>query len=125
MKPRILIIDDSAYFRTLVRHLLASCIPGAKLTEYDPKMSGKPGVDFAWDDYDVLLLDYKLGEEDGLAWFQEFSARESFPPTILFTGEGNEKLAVHAIKQGVSDYLPKDKLSPATLKESLAGVLPV
>ena len=124
MKPRILIIDDAAYFRTLIRHLLASCIPGAELIEYDPMMSGKPGVDFSWADYDVLLLDYKLGDEDGLAWFQEFSSRECFPPTILFTGEGDEKLAVLAIKQGVADYLSKDKLSPATLKESLEGVLP-
>lgn len=123
MQPKILIIDDAAYFRTLVRHLLASCIPEAELIDYDPMMSGKPGVDFPWGDYDALLLDYKLGNEDGLAWFQEFSSQESFPPTILFTGEGDEKLAVHAIKQGVGDYLPKDKLSPLSLKESLEGVL--
>ncbi|MGB1110418.1 MAG: protein kinase domain-containing protein, partial [Gammaproteobacteria bacterium] len=119
MKMRILIIDDAAYFRLLVRHMLKRVLPEAVIEEYDPDELGRPDIDFQWSQFDVLLLDYKLGDEDGLDWFMAYKAMPGFPPTIMFTGEGNESLAVRAMKSGVEDYLTKNDLSPDRLATAL------
>lgn len=117
--PNILIIDDAAYFRLLVRHMLQSALPDATLTEYDPVSNGRPDEDFDWGQFDVLLLDYKLGDEDGIAWFKAYKHMPGFPATIIFTGEGNESIAVLAMKSGVDDYLTKVDLTVDKLKVAI------
>lgn len=119
MSLNILIIDDAAYFRLLVRHMLQSVMPDAVLTEYDPVSAGRPDEHFDWSGYDVLLLDYKLGEEDGIAWFKTYRHMPGFPATIIFTGEGNESIAVLAMKAGVDDYLTKVDLTNDKLKAAI------
>jgi serine/threonine protein kinase len=66
----------------------------------------------------VLLLDYNLGGgENGFTWLKEFSSAKGFPPTIVLTAEGDEYIAVKAIKLGAADYLNKIDLSPKRLAE--------
>ena len=50
---------------------------------------------------------------------QEFKTRDNFPPTIILTGEGDEYIAVKAIKLGASDYLNKTDLTPQRLFDSI------
>ena len=116
----ILIVDDSRTYRSVAGHLVKSKLPEATVTEYDPLSEGKPSPDFNWGEFDLLLLDYNLGgEESGFNWLQEFGASDDFPPTIILTGEGDEYIAVKAIKLGASDYLNKTDLTPQRLYESI------
>jgi len=113
---KILIIDDSKDFRALVRLYLAKVLEGAELVEYAVEDIGKPADDYQWSDYDVLLLDYNLGGgEDGFSWLKEFKQRLGFPPTIILTAEGDEYIAVKAIKLGAADYLNKVDITPKRL----------
>ena len=115
---KILIIDDSADFRALMRVYLNREIPRVEITEYDPVARGRPGDDFDWSAYDVLLLDYKLGEtEDGLDWLKTYRRRPGFPPTVILTAEGDEYVAVRAVKLGAAEYINKKDVSPKRLKE--------
>ena len=115
---KILIIDDSKDFRALVRLYLSKHLKEARLVEYEIENLGKPGPDFDWSEYDVLLLDYNLGGgENGFTWLKEFSSAKGFPPTIVLTAEGDEYIAVKAIKLGAADYLNKIDLSPKRLAE--------
>lgn len=117
---KILIIDDSEFFRGLIRKYLNRQIPEAEIVEYKIEELGKPGKNFMWSDYDVLLLDYNLGNgEDGLAWLEEFGSLLVFPPTIVLTGEGDEYVAVNAIKLGAVDYFNKKDIA----KRRLADVI--
>ena len=45
---------------------------------------------------------------DGLQVLEQLAARGTFPPTIMLTGTGNERVAVEALKLGASDYVVKD-----------------
>ncbi|MBI4005210.1 MAG: protein kinase [Gammaproteobacteria bacterium] len=116
----ILIIDDSRDFRALVRLYLSKQLDDVKITEYDIEQLGKPAGDFNWSEYDVLLLDYNLGgNEDGFDWLKEFSSKPGFPPTIILTAEGDEYIAVKAIKLGAADYINKVDVSPKRLADML------
>ena len=114
----ILIIDDSRDFRALLRLYLSKHIDNPNIEEYDLENLGKPGPGFDWSAYDILFLDYQLDEEeDGLAWLKEFRSLENFPPTVILTAEGDEYVAVRAVKLGAADYINKKDISPKRLKE--------
>jgi len=117
---KILLIDDSKDFRALVGLHLFRHFKEAQLADYEIENLGKPGPDFDWSKYDVLLLDYNLGGgEDGFTWLKEFSSMPGFPPTIILTAEGDEYIAVKAIKLGAADYLNKLDLTPQRLVKAI------
>jgi DNA-binding response OmpR family regulator len=118
---KILILDDDGDFRKLLITYLGSAFKDTKLVEYDPIEKGLPGEDFDWSGYDVLILDYNLRINDltGLDVLQANSNNRLFPATIMLTSEGDEDIAVQALKLGVYDYLRKEKLSKEKLKTSV------
>lgn len=56
---------------------------------------------------DVILLDYSMPGEDGLALLREIGSAEDAPAVIMLTAHGSERLAVEAMKSGAYDYLAK------------------
>ncbi|MFQ5661604.1 MAG: protein kinase [Gammaproteobacteria bacterium] len=112
----ILLIDDSPDFRALVRLYLSKELDNPGIKEYEVEKLGRPPENFNWSEYDVLLLDYKLGEtEDGLQLLKEFGKKPGFPPTIILTAEGDEYVAVRAVRLGAADYINKKDISPKRL----------
>jgi len=57
--------------------------------------------------FDAVLLDYQMGGIDGLAVLSALSLKASAPPVVLFTAQGNERIAVEAMRKGAHDYLVK------------------
>ncbi len=115
---KILIIDDSEDFRALVRVFLTRELDNPEIKDYEVEKLGRPPDNFNWSEYDVLLMDYKLGEtEDGLQWLKEYGKQPGFPPTIVLTAEGDEYVAVRAVKLGAADYINKKDISPKRLAE--------
>ncbi|MGH8481558.1 MAG: protein kinase domain-containing protein, partial [Nevskiaceae bacterium] len=124
MSLRILIIDDHAEFRTLLRHHLSLRWPAAELTDYDPSTAGPLPADFAGTDLDLVLLDYQLGGgDDGLDYLRRFRAQPGFPPVIMLTAAGNEDLAVEAIKGGAADYIPKQTMTHERLTAAVQKIV--
>lgn len=119
MPIKILIVDDSIYhLRVLKKLILAKC-PDFHIDGYDPVAKGRPGKDFNWADYNLLILDYQLNNGTALDWLRAYRNQAGFPATIIVTGEGNESIAVSAIKLGASNYLTKDDLSPQRLSSAI------
>ena len=54
------------------------------------------------------MLDYRLGEHDGLEVLASIRELGNDVPTIVLTGAGNEAVAVEAMKRGAQDYMVKD-----------------
>ena len=108
---RVLLIDDDIAFRHLMAGMLAFVCPEAQVEHYDPADRGRPGAEFGLSAFDLVFLDYRLGQEDGLEWLREFKSRPGCPPTVIMTGQGNESVAVRAIKLGAADYLAKQRIS--------------
>lgn len=118
-----MVIDDCRISSALMAELLHAEWPNAEVILYDPLLSGMPTEEASLSEYDLVFLDYRLGSFDGLAWLAEFR-RFNDPPTVLFvTGEGDELVAVKAIKLGAADYLPKDQLTPERLISVVKSVL--
>ena len=120
MPLRVLLIDDHAEFRALMRMHILTRWPDAQINEHDPG-SGRPMAEgFDGGGNDVVLLDYNLGDGlNGLDLLRRFRKTPKFPPVIMLTGQGDEKLAVQVIKAGAYDYLAKQTLNHNNLTRSI------
>ena len=58
--------------------------------------------------YDILLIDYNMPYRGGIDVIRALASNGKFTPTIMVTGEGNEEVAVEALKLGAADYVVKD-----------------
>ena len=58
--------------------------------------------------YDIVMVDYNMPLCGGIDVLRILSSREKYPPVIMVTGNGNEKIAVDALKLGATDYIVKD-----------------
>ncbi len=57
--------------------------------------------------YDVIVLDLRLPDADGLELFEEFKGRVPDVEIVLITGHGDIDSAVGAMRMGAYDYIPK------------------
>ncbi len=55
----------------------------------------------------LMLLDLRLGDQDGLALLKEVKAEEPAIPVIIITGHGDIYSAVECMKAGATNYIPK------------------
>ncbi|MGI2905051.1 response regulator [Tolypothrix sp. VBCCA 56010] len=69
--------------------------------------------------HDIYLVDYRLGEGDGLELLSEAIANGSTAPIILLTGKGDREIDIEAMKAGAADYLEKSQLSAPLLERSI------
>jgi DNA-binding NtrC family response regulator len=58
-------------------------------------------------DFDVLLLDVKLPDVDGMQILESVRQTHPWMPVIVMTGYASVQSAVTSMKQGAFDYLPK------------------
>lgn len=70
-------------------------------------------------DYDVYLLDYRLGERDGLELMRWLRKEGSTAPVIMLTAYGDHELDMKAMRDGVADYLEKNRINPPLLERSI------
>jgi len=116
----LIIDDDPEYCRVLHYHLEVEW-PDASIEEYYPSSAGQLPEGFPLRDLDFILLGHPSGQEEGLHWLRMLNARPDCPPVVLFAEQGDEFLAVDAIKSGVADYFPKSRVTHHRLIESLRG----
>ncbi len=70
--------------------------------------------------FDCVVLDQHLGDTTGAELLLYLRDQTRFDvPVIMVTGAGNESLAVQALHDGASDYLPKPQLSRQNLVLSI------
>jgi DNA-binding response OmpR family regulator len=120
---RFLIIDDDEDLRALLEHFIKEQWTDAFVEQFDPLKRDMPDASFALGSYDVIILDYMLGQGDGLQWLQAFKRRADCPPVLFLTGAGNEIIAVRAMKAGADDYQRKQELTRERLIGSLRACL--
>lgn len=113
---RILIVDDSPEDRaTFRRYLTQGLRNGDEILEAD---CGKAGLELYFSRQpDCVLVDYRLPDLDGLEFLQQMKLNHNgeFDAVVMVTGEGDEQIAVQAMKLGAIDYLPKSRINSELL----------
>ncbi len=74
---------------------------------------------FREDAYDAFLIDYRLGEHNGLELLEEGLRIGCRAPIIILTGQGNYDVDLAAMQAGAADYLVKERLSLPLLERSI------
>lgn len=99
----ILIIDDEASLAASLSFALEE--EGFKVR---CAFTGEAGVrELTAEPADLVLLDLRLPDIDGLAVLKRIGDSASPPPVIMISAHGDTRAAVRAIKLGAADYLTK------------------
>ena len=111
---KILLIDDNPADAELLRRRLNK-IPEFQV-EFAHCLDAESGQQaLAAEKTDCLLLDYRLGEHDGLEVLTSIRTLGNDVPIIVLTGAGNEAVAVEVMKRGAQDYMIKDAVTPEVM----------
>jgi len=95
--------DDTGLARLLKKHLERSSYL------VDLARDGEEGLSLlAGGGYAAALIDYDMPVLSGIEVMRQLASLEHAPPVIMLTGNGNEQIAVQAMKLGAADYLVKD-----------------
>jgi diguanylate cyclase (GGDEF)-like protein len=116
---RILIADDDEDDFILIQEFIRDGFPSAN-PHLDWARTGKEALSYIdKDSYSICLLDYRLGETNGLELLRHVRKMGVTLPIIFLTGQGDAETAVEAMKAGASDYLGKANLSGETLSHAI------
>ena len=114
---KILVVDDDK----MMNDALSRAIKRTG-NEVTCKQSLKEGLQEVFsDDYDVVYLDVRMPDGDGLESLPKFREAPSSPEVIIITGYANSRGAELAIKSGAWDYVKK----PSSIKEMTLPLLRV
>ncbi len=111
---RLLIVDDDQVDR---RRYVALLRKNAHACDIEQAFDGASGLAaLRAGHFDCVLLDYDLPDMTGHEFVKEVTVNGELPCAfVLVTGHGNEAVAVDAMKLGVRDYLPKDRVTATSL----------
>ncbi|MFK7800770.1 MAG: ATP-binding protein [Anaerolineae bacterium] len=101
---KVLYMDDDPSLHYLARFILerSNCV-------VDIAPNGLQGLEmYESGRYDVVTVNRELAELSGLEVINLITNAHDHPPVIMITAEGDEQMAVAAMRSGVSDYIVKD-----------------
>jgi two-component system, NarL family, sensor histidine kinase UhpB len=119
---RLLVIEDDKDDYTLVEHLLSE-VPGVAYS-LEWARDRDEGLHALRNDYhDICLLDYRLGEHDGMGILRWARDTGCTIPIILLTGHGDLHIDLEAMKAGAADYLSKNEVTSSLLERSIRNAV--
>src|SRR6478672_8639844 len=102
MPPTILVVDDES----LIRWTLSERLTQDGYTVVEAETAHAALARFG-SDIDLVLLDFKLPDSDGLQVLRQMRAADGDVPVILLTAFSSVETAVEAMKQGAYHYANK------------------
>jgi two-component sensor histidine kinase len=114
---RILVVDDNPDDRELVRRELDVLFPEAKIVEPNDLAEFQTALEEA--EPVLVVTDLDLHWSNGGVILSAAKARYPACPVVMFTGTGNETIAVELMKAGLDDYVVKSPRQLPRLRTSL------
>ena len=117
-KVRVLLVDDDEDDYVVTRDLVAN-IPGRPIAldwvaDYESALAAADR-----NEYQVYLIDYRLGARTGLELLFAMRERGCDRPVILLTGQSEFEIDLEATAAGAADYLEKGRLDEVVLERSI------
>jgi signal transduction histidine kinase len=99
--------DDAFFIKDLIAERELSPRPTIKHA-----LNPQSALDFLNQTYfDVCLFDFRLGEMDGIDLLRMVRQKDIKTPIIFLTSQGDQEIAVEAMKSGATDYRTKGNLT--------------
>ena len=115
---RVFMVDDDEDDYVLARDLLAESV-GIRF-QLEWTASYEEGLEAMMQPaHDAYLVDYRLGQRDGLELLRTAVVRGCSAPIIMLTGQGDREVDVAAMQAGAADYLDKGALSGPLLERTI------
>ncbi|MBU1053619.1 MAG: diguanylate cyclase [Proteobacteria bacterium] len=120
----MLIVEDSHEDRELYKRFLI------KDTAYEYLIKESDNGEEALkllhsEQFNCILIDYRLPDMDGIEFLKTLSEHDQLRriPSIFLTGQGNEAIAVDALKNCASDYMVKGELTEYLFLNSIHKII--
>ncbi|MFC1938758.1 HD domain-containing phosphohydrolase [Chloroflexota bacterium] len=114
---RILICDDDPQDRKLIRTYL-QMIAGRDVVTLEAGQAAEIQRAIDVEECDIVLMDLRMPEKSGADWLKEIVEKQ-LAPVVILTGYGDEDVVVQTLQQGAVGYLPKRRLSPESLANTI------
>lgn len=99
----VLLVEDDTTFSAIIESFLKK-----NGYQVDPYFSISNSINaIKKNKYDLVLLDYRLGDGNGLEVLDFIQAQGIVVPVIIMTGFSDVRTAVRAMRKGVYDYITK------------------
>lgn len=80
-------------------------------------------VQLSDESFDICLLDFQLGAENGLSVLQQAQQQGLSTPIIMLTGQADDALDLAALQAGATDFLVKHELSSPRFQRAIRYAL--
>ncbi len=119
MGTKVLIVDDAAFMRMMLRDILAK--NGFEVVgEAD---NGKVAIQMYNDlKPDVVTMDITMPEMDGIASVKEIKAGDPNAKIVMVSAMGQQAMVIEAIRAGAADFIVKP-FQPDRVLEALGKAL--
>ncbi len=114
---KILIVDDNPDDRALARREIDREFPNSQFRQAITAKELTQAIGSMR--FDLVITDYQLRWSDGISVLLAVKMRWPDCPVIMFTGSGNEDIAVQAMKAGLDDYVLKSPRHYARLASAV------
>ncbi|PZO45079.1 MAG: hybrid sensor histidine kinase/response regulator [Pseudanabaena frigida] len=115
---QVLLVEDSPTDAQLFQHVFFRASMGNWNLKYAENLSD--AIDYCKSRYfDLVLLDLRLPDSDGLDTVAQFNQAVPDVPIIILTAFDDEELALQAMVRGAQDYLVKDQVTTQLLRRSI------
>ncbi len=103
MADRILVVDDAAFMRMMIRDILVE--HGYEIHE---AVNGRDALEkFEQVEPDLVTLDITMPEMGGLEALREIRSRDGDARVLMVSAMGQQKMIVEALELGAMDFLVK------------------
>ncbi|MDR3592964.1 MAG: response regulator [Negativicutes bacterium] len=117
--PKVMIVDDAAFMRMMLRNILAN-------TDFEvvgEASTGTQAVRLYQELHpDVVTMDITMPDKDGVSAVREIRKIDPGAKIIMCSAMGQQEMIVDSIKAGASDFLVKP-FQPERVLESLRKIL--
>lgn len=119
----ILVVDDQRFDRSRLLRLINGLEFDTHVVEAD--CLERMGTMLEADRFDLILVDFNLPDGTGLQAVDaiHLDPRNRQAATIMIAGEGQNDIAIEALKRGCSDYITKDDLTPDSFRRAVINAL--
>jgi len=117
--PKIMIVDDAAFMRMMIRENLKK----EGFSDFLEAENGLEAVELFEEQHpDLVLLDITMPEMDGITALREIKEKHPDSKVVMCSAMGQENMVIESIRLGALDFIVKP-FKPERLLQAVKNIL--